>query len=1002
MLRNLTLALLMLACLAPLAAIYYGQNKVQTEKVEWSVIETKHFDIYYGKGEDTFGQIAALMSEEAYYYLKRDFGQPIRNRIPIIFYESKSQFQATNIILPLLSEGVGGFTEYTKSRVVIPFDGSYRKLEEVLVHELTHAYVNAINSTFSGNLMSMTGFYFPFWFQEGLPEFEAIGGSDNFNNMFVIDMTLNDYLGDLDDIGGFYAYRAGESFLTFIGSKWGREKVMELFYAARVSRDLDTACEKVFGMNFRDIQLRWRNWLKREYFPAIVNYDVPYEKYEKRTDHEETMTYMHYAPRFSPDGRRYLYFNNHNMRTSIWEGSTLGIREDELVLKGETTPRFEEFHILRNNIAWYPDSQRFAFVAEATGGDRIYVMDIDSHKVLDTYTFPQLDNIYEIDISHDGRRIVFAGQQDMATDIYVFDIDSGDLSQLTDDRYNEASPRWSPNDSLIAFSSERSVNPDTTAHVFYGLNQDVFYYDLGEETFYQVTDDSWNNYSPMWNNTGSMLLFITESDNIANYEAIELDSGRRARVTNILCGVFTGDLSATNEQLVFACFFNNGWDIYMGSNPLADLEFEPYHTPQPVQPQEEFYSRFDINRYQYFGRTNGKFKRELPSLDNRNVSTFDFGDVVARDSLRKQWNRSFDRKPDTMDNPPAVVPFKLRFSLDRLWGGMAYSPSAGAFGYVQFSMSDLMGDHAFGAHVAFNGEFEYSDIIFNYLWLSHRIDWGFGAFHLNDSYYYEDLFYDEDGNLYDGKEMDRRYGAYAAAIYPLNRFWRVSLENLFYMRQIQLYSWDENNDEWDYHSQLDEELVYSPSLSVVHDNSLFGSTGPVSGWRGAAVLNKSFSNEYEYLTGYTDNRFYLLFANRYSLATRLLGSASIGDNPQKFSLNGFSGVRGYDEDDEGTRKALATAELRFPFIDYLHISFPLPLALYQLRGSAFIDAGAVWSVDDVFRGSNHGRLDDVKMGFGFGPRLNMGFFVLKFDIAWNTDFMQTSKPSYYITLDPDF
>ena len=1004
MLRTFML-LLLVTMLMPLAAIYYGQNKVQTEKVEWAVIETKHFDVYYRKGADTFGQIAALMAEEAYYYLKQDFGQPIRYRIPIIFYESKSHFQSTNIILSLLSEGVGGFTEYTKNRVVVPFDGSYYKLEEVLVHELTHAYVNSLQRGFAGGLVSMAGFSMPFWFQEGLPEFEAVGGKDNYNNMFILDMVLNDYLYKLDEIGGYYAYREGESFLTYVGEKWGREKVMELFYASRVSRDMDGACQKVFGLDFKDLQLRWRNHLKRKYAPTVMAYDVPYEKYEKRTEHDEVASYLNYAPRFSPDGQRYVYYSDRDLRTSIWSGTTLGIKGDELVLRGEATPRFEEFHTLRNNFAWFPDSRRFAFVAESTEGDNIYVMDFETRDVLATYHFPQLDNIYEIDISHDGERIAFAGQQEMATDLYVYTIATDELRRLTSDRYDESSPRFSPDDTRIAFCSERSTRVDSTTadHVFYDLSEDIFYYDLAQEAIYQVTDDPWNNNAPLWNSTGSLLLFISESDYIANFEAIELASGRRARVTNTLCGVFTGDLSSSNEQLVFACYFAAGWDIYMASNPLNHLEYEPYHTPRPLMEVPPFYQRFNIARYQYFGKVAGKFKDELPPLDNRNVSTFDFGDVVAQDSLRREWNRTFDLKPNNYDNPPGVVPYKLHFSLDRLWGGMAYSPSYGAFGYIQFSMSDLMGDHAFGSHIAFNGEFKNSDLIFQYMWLSRRIDYGFGAFHLNDTYYYDNLWVDgSTGYLYDGKEVNRSYGAYAAIIYPFNRFWRVSMENMLYEQQRLWYLWDGENDEWIKMDEEDKALAYSPTLSLIHDNSLYGPTGPVAGWRAAITVNKNFSNNYEYLTAYTDNRFYRLFAKRYALAGRMILGASRGDDPQKFTLDGFSGVRGYDEDDEGTRKAMLSAELRFPFVEQLMLNFPLPLALYQLRGSAFVDVGTVWKDNDKFRGARGGTLEDVKMGFGFGPRLNMGYFVLKLDVAWNTNLENTSKPSYYITLDPDF
>jgi len=49
-----------------------------------------------------------------------------------------------------------------------------------------------------------------------------------------------------------------------------------------------------------------------------------------------------------------------------------------------------------------------------------------------------------------------------------------------------------------------------------------------------------------------------------------------------------------------------------------------------------------------------------------------------------------------------------------------------------------------------------------------------------------------------------------------------------------------------------------------------------------------------------------------------------------------------------------------------------------------------------------GKLNDIKLGYGFGPRLNLGYFVLKFDIAWLTDLSKISKPMYYLSLSEDF
>ncbi|MFA6721151.1 MAG: hypothetical protein WCR92_07035, partial [Candidatus Cloacimonadaceae bacterium] len=153
-LRYIFLLLLLLAAGA-CPAYYFGQNKVNLVPEEWSTLQTMHFDIYFPRGEDEFGRVAALMAEETYYMLKEQLTFPISSRIPVMFYSSKTSFQGTNIIYPLLSEGVGGFTESLRNRVAIPFDGSYADLEELLAHELTHAYANALDDNVEDALSSM-------------------------------------------------------------------------------------------------------------------------------------------------------------------------------------------------------------------------------------------------------------------------------------------------------------------------------------------------------------------------------------------------------------------------------------------------------------------------------------------------------------------------------------------------------------------------------------------------------------------------------------------------------------------------------------------------------------------------------------------------------------------------------------------------------------------------------------------------------------------------------
>jgi outer membrane protein assembly factor BamA len=242
--------------------------------------------------------------------------------------------------------------------------------------------------------------------------------------------------------------------------------------------------------------------------------------------------------------------------------------------------------------------------------------------------------------------------------------------------------------------------------------------------------------------------------------------------------------------------------------------------------------------------------------------------------------------------------------------------------------------------------------------------------------------------------------------YPFSRFSRLEFDNRIYQVE-QAWDWlpaaNVASETWIEDIQVNKDTVFAPGLSMVFDNSLSGSTGPLVGWRALYHIRKSFAiDDLEYLTNYVDIRSYNLFSRRYSLAMRLNAGVSTGKNPDRFSLSGYYGVRALDSTLSGHKKALASMELRFPFMDYIAIAFPIPLAMGNIRGSIFADAGSVWDDTDKFRGMNKNKLQDIKLGYGFGPRMNLGYFVLKFDVTWLTDLSEIGKPTYYLSLTEDF
>ncbi len=1001
----LILLALFLGCVS-LQAYYYGQNKVNATYTSWSQIQTMHFDIYFPSGQDDFGKLAALMAEDTYYYLKIDLQFPAISRIPIIFYGSQLEFQTTNIIYPLLSEGIGGFTESQRNRVVIPFDGSYAKLEQLLTHELTHAYINALDTGTPGSFFYMRFFNLPFWFSEGLPEFESVGGADVNNNAYILDLIINDKMRSLSDASGYSAYRMGESFLVFLSKRYGREKMMDFFFSLRAVNDLDKSARKVFGMKFRELETRWRNQLKRDYYPFIQSHTIPSEFSEAKTNHNDDASYFNLAPRFSPDGQKYIYFSNRNGRFSIWTGGLFDSSTNRKLITGEATGKMEEFHYLRSTLAWFPDNKHFAYVSKTSFGDKIYIADYQKAEIVEQVNIPQVKAIYEMDISPNGELCVFSGQKDMQSDLFLYDFKTQALTQLTNDKHYDFQPRFAPDNKSIAFSSERERTEEKHRKGYFtGLKSNLYKYELKDNSLIQITSDEFNCSHPVWDSTGTKLVFISEKDSIPNLEIIDLTTYQRADLTKTLSGIYSFDLNPNDKYLVYSCFFDGGWDIYLKTEPLLNVNFSEYQSPQKIESADSLFNHIDFKRLDYFGRR--KAHRVITDGGSeyitRNSTVFDFR--PEKDSIRTKPDYSWDNEPDSISVIPGIKPYRIKLMLDRFWGGFAYSSSVGTIGSLEMGLSDIMGNHAVGISLAISGKIKDSNILLSYLYLPHRIDYGIGVYNILDEIIYR---LDKVGPDDYYRSRERETGLYLLTRYPLNKFFRLDFEN-------QVYSWEYGWDRWIWDSNGEDgnwqndivpvknDVIYAPAITLVHDNTLYGPTGPLLGWRAFITLRKSFAlHKNDYQTAYMDLRSYALFNKRYSMALRLVGGVSNGKQPQTFGLDGYYGIRGYEGDTEGQRISMASAELRFPFLDYFAMAFPLPLTITSIRGSAFADLGGVWDKDNDFRGMQDDRLRDLKLGFGYGPRMNIGFAVLKLDLAWLTDLKSTSKPTYYLSLTEDF
>jgi outer membrane protein assembly factor BamA len=314
-----------------------------------------------------------------------------------------------------------------------------------------------------------------------------------------------------------------------------------------------------------------------------------------------------------------------------------------------------------------------------------------------------------------------------------------------------------------------------------------------------------------------------------------------------------------------------------------------------------------------------------------------------------------------------------------------------------------------------------SDYGLAYYYLPKRINFGIEGFHTARFVYLSRNF---------GTDLFRfrNFGGVVSASYPLNRFYRLD-------GSLGVFSTSSENLD-DYSEPSKKRTFIIPSLSFVHDNTLFGYTSPIEGTRykftlfGNPGINDSERSFYSFLWDY---RTYLRFWFDNHFAFRFSGGYSAGANPQRFFIGGTDNwinrefatgevpiedpedfafftpglpLRGYDFAEQiGSKYSLMNLELRMPLIRYL-VTGPLPFFFQNILGTAFIDVGSAWNDNEklqFFAKDENGNTvtKDLLIGTGVGFRLYF-LFLWKMDIAWKYNVDSFSEPRYYFSIGLDF
>jgi hypothetical protein len=889
---------------------YFGRNKVQYEKFDWKIIRTEHFNIYYYGEMGQMAEIGAVYAEKAFDELKVRMNTIITRKVPLIFYNTSNDFQQTNITPGFIPEGVGGFFEFLKGRVVLPSNGSLQDFRHVIRHELVHVFMtNKIYRMLKDHRMT-TDASPPLWFVEGLAEFYSTE-PDAQAEMVMRDAVLNGNFFNLENIwkiyGSFLMYKEGQSFLEFVEDRYGKGKVGLILDNFWMFKSFDDVMEHTLGASIKDIDKEWEYSLKKKYYPLYTN---------KKPQDIEAKRITDFGYNFSPvlfrqDDKNYLYFiANRNGYSSIYkqelDQTFQQVGEPVLVLEGEQTEELEAFHLFQSAIDISKDGL-LAFSIKSGATDVIHFFSLKENRIIKTLQKEQLIFITSPKFSSNGNEIVFqAVDQKGFSDIYLYNLVQDSLIRLTNDYYDDRDPSFGLNNNEILFSSDRTAGK-------FQKKFNIFSYDLLSHQIKYITYNNFNSYNPVISPSKNKLLFTSDADGVRNIWEIQINNN-----------------SYSNRLNRFSSFLTSAFDQrFVDDSTIVFSGFE----------------NFTFNLY--------SMRKTITPEDSESI-------VMDFSNSEGQW------KTDAFGSANAIkkVEYQQEYSLDFATGVVSTDPIFGTRGGALFALSDLLGDDRY-LLMLYNTATVQSDFLRSFniaiqrVNLAKRVNYGYGVFNFS-------------GNRYDITESDeyfyeRSFGATTFLSYPLSKFNRLE------------YSITLMNSDREIVPGITarKSLLLSNSVAYVHDNSLWGPSGPIDGSRWLFLLGYSSDIKYSNINYYSiiaDYRNYFRLSYSMALALRMSLYYNDGKEARRYFMGGSWDLRGYPRwSIRGEKMWISSLEFRFPLVDQIQIKFPFfDLGFYGIRGATFFDIGSAW--DKTYE-TTYGSL-------GFGFRFNLfNVLVLRYDIG---------------------
>ena len=995
----------------------FGKNNVRYNSLDQHY-ESYRFDIWHNLDPKDPAQMEYLRQVVENLEGARDwmsgskiFNHSIEKRIPILFYKTHTDMESSNLVGGFMPEGVGAFVEFKRGRMVLKADFSKPLGRAIGVHELVHEYQRDIESPgiiqkavgaarlpsgfYEGCAEFLTGLYDPHTRDDirrreqrsfasnpkSLPTWGTLN-SDAVNPYTMWSM-IPEFLED--------KFSGGVAFCTQpLKNKVGLgEFIYDLTKGELGNPDINS--EK-FDQHARHY---WGT--ERGFEVDRINRPKPYEENDNFKGWTVTPyghPYPMLSPILSPDGSQIAAFTFQKngvalVRYTIPEETVyLSKEEREKAKRGNVlgrlmpkpnpvkslTPQlppvpweylivqgFETWPFNGSDASWSRDGKKIAFFARINRDHALVVIEADTGKVLNKIELesPSLDQAFSPSFNSDGSAVVFSAVKNITRDLYLIDLESRLILNLTNDERFDTAPAISPDGSQVAYVGSE------------GDFQHLFLLHLADGRKEQLTFGGFNDSSPSWSDDGSKLVYTSdEANQIWNLYTLDLATRTVSQWTEFIGQVGTPLFARGSLDKTYSVVFHDD-DQY----------------------RDVIYSNFEI-----FEIKLKKPIRQYTAVDTKEPLNFAFN--PNRDIFKFELDSNQFLNPKKAPEQWACGGGNISFGVSTYWG---------MFGQSYIGCSNILETKEHVGFFASYGDFRVID--YSYRNQEKRTSWSLGAHNYQLPLYSQ--FYDIVKRYPKQTILNETWMEESSMDFytqhPINKFNRWELFSRLRYRSFNVFGYKVGD--------LNESMIQPPDFNdqdvqmyrflktsngsnlgfgaaYVRDTVLYSPNtwGP---WHGNAFraqfevappMGKEFGG---YVSTNIQARTYKHLGSAALFAGRVDLMASSRANGEFMLLCGPDRLRGCEYGSiAGNQVAYGSAELRFPILDA--IVAPGRLNFGGVRGFFFADGVIVRFSDEKF-------LAQKVKTYGFGLQYIEPLMGWPLQFTWRRNNGKWA-PTFYVSL----